>query len=56
MMCKLCDEFRPKEWNFCPNCGKEINIPRYNTNDTFRELLEKVAIERKAVLEYLKDK
>lgn len=55
-MCKLCDKFKPKAWNFCPICGKEINIPRYNTNDTFRELLERAAIEHKAVLDYLKDK
>ena len=55
-MCKLCDEIRPKGWNFCPICGSEINIPRYNLDDTFEDLLEQAAIERKAVLEYLKDK
>ena len=55
-MCKLCDEIRPKGWNFCPICGREINIPRYNLDDTFEDLLEQAAIERKAVLEYLKDK
>lgn len=55
-MCKLCDEIRPKGWNFCPICGREINIPRYSPNETFRDLLERAAIEHKAVLEYLKDK
>ena len=56
IMCALCDEIRPKGWNYCPICGREINIPRYNTNATFKELLEQAAIEREAVLEYLKDK
>lgn len=46
-MCKLCDEIKPKGWNFCPICGREINIPKYNTNATFRELLEQVTIEHK---------
>ena len=55
-MCKLCDEIRPKGWNFCPICGREINIPRYNLDDTFKELLEQAAIDREALLEYLKDK
>ena len=55
-MCKLCDEIRPEGWNFCANCGKELRIPRYNLDDTFKELLEKVVIERKDVLQYLKDK
>lgn len=55
-MCKLCDEIRPEGWNFCVICGKELRVPRYNTNATFKELLEQAAIERKAVLEYLKDK
>lgn len=56
IMCKLCDEIRPKEWNFCPICGREINIPRYSPDETFRDLLERAVIEREAVLEYLKDK
>ena len=56
IMCKLCDEIRPKGWNFCPICGREINIPRYSPRETFRDLLERAAIEHKAVLEYLKDK
>lgn len=55
-MCTLCDTIKPKGWNFCPICGNEINIPRYNTNSTFMELLERVVIERKDVLDYLKDK
>lgn len=55
-MCKLCDEIRPKGWNFCPICGLEINIPRYSPSETFRDLLERATIERKEVLEYLKDK
>lgn len=46
-MCKLCDKFKPDTWNFCPICGKEINIPRYNTNDTFEDLLKRVEIEYK---------
>lgn len=55
-MCKLCDEIRPKGWNFCPICGREINIPRYSPGETFRDLLERAVIERETVLEYLKDK
>lgn len=55
-MCKLCDEIKPKGWNFCPICGKEINIPRYSPGETLGDLLKRAAIEHKAVLEYLKDK
>jgi hypothetical protein len=55
-MCKLCDKFRPKEWNFCPICGNEINIPRYNIDDTLEELLERVAIGHETILKYLKVK
>ena len=55
-MCKLCDEIRPKGWNFCAVCGKELRVPRYNLDATFKELLEQAAIEPKAVLDYLKDK
>ena len=55
-MCKLCDEIRPKGWNYCVICGREINIPRYSPDETFSDLLERAVIERKAVLEYLKDK
>lgn len=68
-MCTLCDEIRPEGWNFCPICGRELRIPRYNLDDTFEDLLKKVslrstlrerleraAIEHKDVLEYLKDK
>lgn len=46
-MCKLCDKFKPKAWNFCPICGKEINIPRYNTDDTFEDLLKRVGVKSK---------
>lgn len=46
-MCKLCDEIRPKGWNYCPICGKEINIPIYNINDTFEDLLKRVTIDYK---------
>lgn len=49
-MCKLCDEIKPKGWNYCPICGKEINIPRYNTDDTFEDLL------KRAIIDYTKDK
>lgn len=47
-MCKLCDKFKPKAWNFCPICGKEVNIPRYNTDDTFEDLLKRVGVKPKA--------
>lgn len=47
-MCKLCDEIRPEGWNFCPICGKEINIPRYNLDDAFEDLLKRVGIKPKA--------
>lgn len=46
-MCKLCDEIRPKGWSYCPICGKEINIPIYNINDTFEDLLKRVTIDYK---------
>lgn len=49
-MCKLCDKIKPKGWNFCPICGKEINIPIYNINDTFEDLLKRV------IIDYTKDK
>ena len=55
-MCALCDEIRPKGWNYCAICGKELRVPIYNLDDTFEDLLEMAAIERKAVLDYLKDK
>jgi hypothetical protein len=55
-MCALCDTIRPKGWNFCPICGNEINIPRYNMNATFKELLERVAIGHETILKYLKVK
>ena len=44
-MCKLCDEIRPKGWNFCVICGKELRVPRYNLDDTFEDLLKKVTID-----------
>lgn len=43
-MCKLCDKFKPKAWNFCPICGNEVNIPKYNIDDTFEDLLKKVGV------------
>lgn len=55
-MCALCDEIRPKGWNYCVICGKELRVPIYNLDDTFEDLLERAAIDREAVLEYLKDK
>ena len=71
-MCTLCDKIRSDGWNFCPICGKELRIPKYNLDDTledllkkvslhsdnltFRERLERAAIEHKAVLDYLADK
>lgn len=44
-MCTLCDEIRPAGWNFCPICGKELRVPRYNLDDTFEDLLKKVTID-----------
>lgn len=44
-MCKLCDEIRPKGWNYCCICGKELKIPTYNLDDTFEDLIKRVTID-----------
>lgn len=49
-MCTLCDTIKPKGWNFCAVCGKQLRIPVYNLDDTFEDLLKRVTVN------YSKDK